>query len=207
MSAPVPPQVQALPALNDCLQPSMGTGPDNELRLRVDGKPPARPPLRRGIYLDPNRGLWSDPPPEVEWGTQENTAPTQVVEAGATVALASLAVPAVNEGGAPLVAQGLFAIQVVIASSSNTGLVRLRGAVSVGSVPDDGPLVAVGSLDQGEVTLSAAVSFPLSVEGFARKDVTGRLWVHNATKKAVTVQQAARRLVFTGTTRKGDNDG
>ncbi|MFC8124448.1 hypothetical protein [Streptomyces sp. NPDC057302] len=207
MSAPVLPQVQALPARNDCLQPSMGTGPDNELRLRVDGQAPVRPPLRRGIYLDPNRGLWSDPPPEVEWGAGENTALTQVVEAGATVTLASLAVQAVNEGGAPLVAEGLFAVQVLMTSSSNTGLVRLRGAVGAGSVPEDGPLIAVGSIDPGDVTFSAAVSFPLRVEGFARKDVTGRLWLHNATKKAVTVQQTARRLVFTGTTLRGDNDG
>lgn len=201
--SPPAPQALALPAPHECLQPTMGVGADNELRMRIDGTTPPRPPLRRGIYLDPNRGLWSDPAPETEWGAGQDTKPEQNLNPGATLALDALTVDAANGGGPTLVGACLLTFAVHLVSAQNSGLVRVLGQVSAGAAPESGPLLAVANIAPGEAVASGALSIVLRAAGFVTTTLYARLWVHNATGKTVTVKAVGRRLTFAGTSREG----
>lgn len=205
MSAPAPPL--ALPAPNECLQPTMGTGDDNELRFRIDGTTPVRPPLRRGIYLDPNRGLWSDPAPESEWGAADDVQGVQEVSAGGTLPIAPLVVDVANTGGPALAGVCLFTVRVQLVSAANSGLVRVSGAVGMGGSPNSGPVLSAVNMSGTNVVAGGALSVALQAPGFAATTLYGRVWVHNTTAKPVTVKAAVRRMTFTGTSRRGDFDG
>ncbi|MFJ2774669.1 hypothetical protein [Streptomyces sp. NPDC087300] len=209
MSTPAPPDAlpapQALPDPNKCLQPTMGTGPDKELRLRIDGSTPAYPPLRRGIYLDPNRGLWSDPDPEAEWGTAELVQEAVNVEAATTWPMPPVTLAAKNKGGVSLVALGTLTVQMRMEANQSSGLVRVMGAVGVNTSPRDGRLLGVLSAASGRASGTYAVAFPLTVPGFGTSTLTCRVWVANTTRQPVTLTAAAARVEFAGVSRKGDS--
>ncbi|MDQ8708212.1 hypothetical protein RCO28_38000 [Streptomyces sp. LHD-70] len=194
---------------HECLQPTMGTGPDHEIRFRIHPvKPPVIPPARRGIYLDVNRGLWADPASAAFAETADADAGAATVTSRATLPLDALAIDVVNPSSIAMPVLGMFTVHLRgTYPRGAAGSLTLDLVAANDAAPEEGQTQAFVSADIEQVALSNGYSFWTSVPAFSTRTVFARAWIMNMALQSFQMAGCHRRLTLCGASQGGEVDG